>query len=37
MQSSVVWSGRTWMTGEVMMSRTGVSRDARFISAIFCA
>ena len=37
MHSSLVWSGCTYMTGRVMMSRNGVSLDERSISAILRA
>ena len=37
MHSSVVCSGRTYITSDVMMSRTGVSLDDRDMSVIFRA
>src|SRR5713101_4124953 len=35
MHSSLVWSGRTYMTVDVMMSRTEVSFDDRAMRTIF--
>ena len=37
MHSSFVWVGPTYMTGEVMTSRTGVSFDERPMRMIFRA